>query len=568
MKKKSGIIFPLLAVLLFSFCEVLLVEYIQKKEIASLIQFAASKAGVVFFCTILMFFFTMALVFITKSVFAGSIMSGIFAYILACIEYFKYNISGSHLVVADLGFVSNFGEIAGFADIKPEMHLVYAFFALALLVVAMHRVKMHLPRTTYRSVAGSAICILVIMVLISPSSATEKTYSILDFDTEPALTTMSMNERFENDGFLGFLSQNATEHMDADVEHPCEYSGEYMKRLSSGNPGIGDGGRPNVVIIASESFSDLRKFDESLVPDYIYDAYDDASKLGAMGKCMLPTFGGYTVRSEFELLFGLPSLAMSNPPSPHSLLDEEREQNTTVGIYNENGYKTTYIHAFGGDFYNRNEMYAQYGFDRLIFEDEFGGEEDLFRRYIDDGAVMRKVQETLQNDAEPSFVFAMTMQNHQPYISDDGDVSDELEYYLDGVERSSEALYEFFGWLKNFEEDTVVLFVGDHLPFFTPQGGVYESLGAYDEEPSRLYEQEYILYSNSGEVSCPKSEISLFYLPHILIKEAGLRYGAFTSTMLEIMKNTPVYSVARNVSQNEALDAITYDRTLGECWIK
>ncbi len=568
MKKEYRMLFSLLSVFAFSFCAVLMAEYIQKKEITSVVEFLFSKVGVVLFCAAILFFLTMALIYITRSVFAGSAISGIFVYLISCVEYFKYTISGSHLVIADLGFVSNFGAISGFADIKPEAHLVRALAALILFLVCMSRVKMPHPKAVSRSVAGSVICVLVILMLVSPTGATERTYSLLEFDTAPALTTQGMNERFENDGFLGFLSQNATEQLAAGLRRPDAYSKEFMEGLISSEFSTGDEKKPNVVIIASESFSDLRRFSKDIVPDSAYAAFDKAAELGIKGKCVLPTFGGYTVRSEFELIFGLPALSMSNPPSPHSMLDEDKEQNTTVGIYNKNGYMTTYIHSFVGDFYNRNEMYARYGFRRLIFADEFDGERDLFRRYTDDRAVMKKIEDVLKADAEPSFVFAMTMQNHQPYVDEGGDISDELGYYLEGIENSSEALLEFFEWLKTFDEETIVLFVGDHLPFFTPQGGVYEKLGAYEGETLSLYEQEYVAFSNTRRLTLSDDKVSLFYLPHLVADCAELSYGPFTATMLDIMKRLPVYSVANASERDEVLDTITYDRTLGECWCK
>ncbi len=568
-RSKREMCFLAMSVLVFSFCIVLMSEYIQRRNSVSVLGFVFAKPGVVAFCTVVVSFFTMAIIYITKSVFAGSAVSGFFAYTLSCVEFFKYSISGSHLVVADLGFLFNAGEIAGFADIKPEAHLVRALAFLVFLLIVMYHVRVSLPGTVYRGVAGAAICVAAIAALISPSSATQRTYSVLDFDTVPALTTMAMNKRFENDGFLGFLSQNATEHISSGIDTPDGYSKEFMEEISSSGFSKGDKRRPNVVIIASESFSDLRDISDEDIQDEIYEGFDKASALGEVGECILPTFGGYTVRSEFELLFGLPSLSMSNVPSPHSMLDEKREQNTIVGMYRDAGYMTTYIHAFEGSFYDRDEMYAKYGFERFVFSDAFDASEDMFRRYISDDAVTRKIKQTLEEDDEPSFIFAMTMQNHQPYIDENASIYDELGYYLEGIERSSQSLYELVCWLGEFEEDTVLLFVGDHLPFFTPQGGVYERLGVYDNSVEQLYTQKYIIYSNYEKKRLTDSKVSLFYLPHLLIEKSGIGYGEFTGTMLDMMEREPVYSiVSDSMGENDILDAITYDRTLGDCWLK
>ncbi len=560
-RKKLGLF--LAVELVFSFLLVVIAEYIQRQSVGQVCSFLVEKAGVVAFCTCVVFFFVLALSFLVRSAAVGSAVSGGIMFILSCIEFYKYSVSGSHLVVADLGFALSLGEISGFAEIKPEGHIFLAAAVLIAAVAIISLMRFRFRCVSLRGFAGSLLCFAFIGALVSPSGAQSGVYDFLDFDTEPANTAMEQNERFENDGFLGFLSQNATEYIEAGLLPPDGYGAEYIAEISCGNARRESENRPNVVVVMSESFFDLRKVNSYLVGDLAYGEYDLAKKLSSVGSCVLPTFGGYTVRSEFELLFGLPSRSMGNVPSPHKELRDE-EQNTIPGIFRENGYRTTYIHSFDGNFYNRDDIYANFGFSEMIFEDSFDPEADMYRKYIGDKAVMEKIKTVLVEDDAPSFVFATTMQNHQPYSDENGKLN-ELEYYLRGVAESGKALYELLLWAESFSEDTIIVFVGDHMPFFSPQGGVYDLLGISNLPEERLYHQDYLVYSNYKDLSVPDEHISLFYLPHILLSESGVAYGEFTATMLSLSKKTPVYGIARmSDAQNESLDAITYDRLFGE----
>ena len=569
---KTGIskILSVCFIFLFSFALVFLSEYIQVCSVLEVFCFMTEKCGVMLFCTAVVFFFTLSMICIAKSTSTGCGISGAVIYIISCIEYYKYTVSGSHLVVADVVFAGNVGDISGFAEVLPEAHIFRAGAALILLVIAFSRVRIPIPKSRLRSLAASVLCFLMMIALVSPTVATLRAYEALAFDTEPAVTTMGMNDRFENDGFLGFLSQNATEYIDSDITPPEGYSESLMKRLcENAEKKESSSEYPNVIIIASESFSDLRAIGEGVVSDEAYKDFDAAARLGSVGECILPTFGGYTVRSEFELLFGLPAMSMKNVPSPHSMLEEKESYNTVVREFCENGYKTVYIHPFEESFYNRNVVYPKYGFDKLVFRENFDEEKDVFRRYIGDGALFDKIKNEITLEEKPVFLFAMSMQNHQPYVEEDGTGEGELEYYLEGIGETSVALCELFAWLEASDEETLLLFVGDHYPFFTPQGGVYDALCPDGIPSDELYRQKYILYSNRKRFAAENETVSLFYLPHILIDKAGITKSSFVMTMLSEMKEKPIYSVVGcTEKENRRLDAITYDRTLGENYTK
>lgn len=565
MKNKKEFLTVVISVFLFSLFLVLLAEYIHFCNISEVFSLVTRKPGVILFSAMIIFFTTMSAVWLTSSMKIGPILVGVFVFILAVVEFYKFDVSGSHLAFADILFASDFEKITGFAMIRPEAHLFKATAALVFAIVRLSFVKVPRFRNKGRRFLAAGISVVITLALFLPSFG----YKASGFDWGPALTLMRANERFENDGFVASFIQDAREYTGSGVEEPTGYSEEFMKKYERAADIEAADKKPNVVVILSESFADLRDVSDEDLFGLVYDKYDEALRLSSSSKTRLPTFGGYTVRSEFELLFGLPVISMSNLPAPHTRLEEREEQNTIVREYLKNGYSTTYIHPYIKTFYDRDEIYPSYGFSNMIFEDAFDAEKDAYRSFISDSAVMKKIEEQLIKDTAPSFIFAMTMQNHQPYASPDGKFEGELDYYLGGAEKSSEAIYEFLEMLESFPEETIVLFLGDHFPFFSPQGGVYRKLNRQNGLSEDMYTQKYLLYSNREKLELPKDEVSLFYLSHLLYEKTGLPKSGFTNMMLENMETEPIYSIAGYKGmRSEFLDAVTYDRIYGEGYIK
>ena len=79
------------------------------------------------------------------------------------------------------------------------------------------------------------------------------------------------------------------------------------------------------------------------------------------------------------------------------------------------------------------------------------------------------------------------MQNHQPYNLDSG--MTEFEYYMAGIQQTDQALAMLMEQLKQLDEPTIVLFVGDHYPYFTDSSDSYDLADISTENAYVLYQQ-------------------------------------------------------------------------------
>lgn len=561
----------LLIVLYPLFLSVLL-EYNICQNFNDTLKFLMKKPNILLFniiiCAIL---FTIIFLVFKKAYLSMAIHGGIF-YILSCIEYFKYKTSGSHLVISDLLMTKNLSDVGKFASLKITYPLILNFIILVVYILLTYKNNLTLDFSLKKRICSCAFISMLITIFLT-TSISAKIFSVFEIETPAATNILESNEQFSDIGFLPYLAKTTSENLMDIVNPPENYSYDSIKNLISNNDVDNNTentnkNTPNVVFIMSESFSDFRVFDSLNIDKDIYSGFDSVASEGYVGNCVVPTFGGYTTRTEFELLTGLPTYAINTPSVPQNLLKKQKVINTIPSYFKTLGYNTAYIHPFSKTFYDRDTLYTEYGFYNLYFDDSMTVETENFRRYISDKSVFNEIKSVLKSNKSPSYIFATTMQNHQPYYAETAEGADQLSYYLAGVKETSDQLREFTNWLKDFDEDVILVFVGDHFPFFTPDDNVYDRLAVSDNNADLIYNQKYIMWNNYDSSIFDKNinTISAFYIPFVLIDLINSKKTDFIETMQRLMNEYPLYSpsIQSSNSRNESLDLITYDRVIGE----
>ena len=550
----------------------ILLEYNICQNFNDTLKFLIKKPNILLFniiiCTIL---FAVIFLIFKKSYLSMTIHGGIL-YILSCIEYFKYKTSGSHLVISDLLMTKNLSDVGKFASLKITYPLILNFIILVLYIFLTYKNNLNLNFSLKKRICSCALISLLITVMLA-TSISARIFSIFEIETTAATNILESNEQFSDIGFLPYLTKTTSENLMDIVDPPENYSYDSIKNLLTNNDTSTNSettyeNTPNVIFIMSESFSDFRVFNSLDIDSDIYSGFELVGSEGYVGSCVVPTFGGYTTRTEFELLTGLPTYAINTPSVPQNLLKKQDIIDTIPSYFKSLGYSTSYIHPFSKTFYDRDTLYTEYGFDELYFDDSMTVKTENFRRYISDESVFNQIKSVLQSNESPSYIFATTMQNHQPYYDETAEGADQLSYYLAGIKETSNQLREFTNWLKDFDEDVLLVFVGDHFPFFTPDDDVYDRLGVSDDNAELIYKQKYILWNNYDSTIFNKDidTISAFYIPYVVTDLINSKNTDFMRTMKNLMKDYPLYSPSVQISdtRNEALDLITYDRVLGE----
>ena len=544
----------------------------QMQDLSDLLAFTWTNFGVFLFSCLLIavVFWTVAL--IVRRVWISGAVTGALFMIISAVEYHKYVVTGSHFQFSDLYMATGFADVSKFARLKFNPLLFVLILLTALYVFAMFAAGWRLKGRFWKQCSMAAVMAGVTAIAILVPAFFAPVCQVFGIDDTVTYNSYSEDARFENNNLITNFTVSMNQSMKSTVSEPEEYSEETIEQILTSSNQEEDqeamaqpeeAVKPNVVFIMSESYADFRRLYDVENGDEIYGAFDEVCAEGVTGTSVVPTFGNGTVRTEFELMFGLPVKSLNNVEIPHKLLKSGVEQDTFANMYKEAGYSTTYIHPFRSNFYDREDVYSEYGFDRMIFDDDFTVETHQFRDYIDDDTAFHQAEEVMASTDGPDYIHITTMQNHQPFIDDKGE---EVDNYFDGVQESNEALRDFTNRLKESAEPTIIVFTGDHFPFFSPESSFYNDIGINVDNCSKLYEKTWLVWNNYGldTSSLPEETISTFYLPHLVYRLAG-QENPFVETMLEEMELEPVYSVAVNpTTESELLDMLTYDRVIGE----
>lgn len=561
----------LILTILFPFFIVCMAEINQDKYPSKFILFLAERPSVMLFNFVIASLIFYGFLLLFKKGWIAVLTQSFIYMVLSITELFKYNTNGNHLIMTDMKLVKSVKSLTSFAYIKiTPMLVTYVIIVLAYFgAVFWFNPKMKMKMS--RRIAPAIACIGACIATVTVPAVSKPVYSLFDLDTTAADNTFKLNEKFENNSFLAFFCQTASENLANQLKEPENYNDDTVQAMMDidvEEQAAFDKGKPNVIMIMSEALADFRRFDDQLdlnIGD-TYAGFDAVAAEGYRGTAIVPTYASWTVRTEFELNFGLPVRSLNDPNMPQRIL-LDRAQPTIASYYKSWGYSTAYVHPFMGSFYSRQRVYANFGFDKLMFDEDFTVPINYYGTYIDDKTVFNQVEKLIKETDEPLFLHTTTMQNHQPYDQGE-DPDDEMGNYFQWIGKTSQDFEAFINDLKEIDEPTVVFIIGDHYPSLKGENSVYDQLGMNGNNCSVLYEQPYIIWSNDDldYSSIPDEEFSTFYAPYVLMNLIDTPRDSFIQAMMDKMETVPVYSTNYDptVGRDEELDILTYDRILGD----
>ena len=544
-------------------------EINQSKTVSKFILFLVEKPTVMLFDVLLAGIIFCGLLFIFKKGWIAVTVQSVVYFTLSIVELFKYNTNGNHLILSEMKLFRSVKSLTSFAYIKITPVLVIYTLIVLAYIAAVFVFNPKLKMKMAKRIVPAAACVVSCTVFFAVPSVADPVYSLFSVDSTAANNVFRLNQKFENNSFLAFIVQTFSETISNKIVKPESYSADTIDDLLDvevEKETDDDFIKPNVIVVMSEAFADFRKFDELDLDTDAYDSYDEVAEEGFKGTAIVPTFASFTVRTEFELLFGLPVKSLNDPNMPQRML-LDREQPTIVQCYDDLGYSTAYVHPFLSSFYSRNRVYSNFGFDTMIFDDSFTVPVEYEGTYISDETVFNQIEKLIKETDKPLYVHTTTMQNHQPY-SDGDNTDEELANYLSKIKITSDAFKKFTEHLSEIDEPTVVLMVGDHFPSFKAENSAYDKININADNCSSVYEQSYVVWSNyiTDYSSMPDEKISTFYLPYVMYNLIDAPKDTFIQAMTDKMQTLPIYSTQydSDIRHDEELDVLTYDRILGD----
>lgn len=308
-----------------------------------------------------------------------------------------------------------------------------------------------------------------------------------------------------------------------------------------------DGNLPNVIVVLDESFSDLDDIYNLNLPEdvmpFFHKLKDEENVIS--GYMHSSEFGGGTANVEYELLTQNSTAFLPSGSIPYQQYISRNIDNSIVAYMNNLNYNTYGMHAYLPTGYSRNKVYKYLQFKNQMFLEDFEGMEYGQNGYPNDIMCYRNIYKKLEEkpEGEKIFAFLLTMQNHMPYtyVNPDKVQYDEdtcVNSYFQSIKASDEALEDLVNYVKNFNEDTVILFVGDHEPNLD-ETQKYDVKDTHNEEEYK-YITPFVIYANFDIEEQYNVETSTNYLQSILLEACGMPENSYTKYISELRKEIPV----------------------------
>ena len=350
------------------------------------------------------------------------------------------------------------------------------------------------------------------------------------------------------------------------VDKPSDYSkenaqkvlDEYADENKTKNTKL-----PNIIVVMDESFSDLSVLGNFTTnTDYmpfIHQLQKNADNT-ISGNLNVSVCGGNTANTEFEFLTGN---SMSFLPTG-SIPYQQYIKGTTPSLASylkTLGYQTYAQHPYYSTGWNRDKVYDWMGFDDMTFIDGYSSR-NYVRNYISDESSFEQIIKTFEekDEGSPAFIFNVTMQNHGGYSESYynfsnsvvalGKNNDSLNQYLSLISVTDEAFRKLVDYFKGVDEDTIVVFFGDHQP----NDAVTSSIVQTQENDYNRYQVPYIIWANFDIDSASNADTSVNYLAANVLKAAGVQTSDYQNYLLSLEEKWPIVSAIRTEKGKNASD--------------
>lgn len=301
----------------------------------------------------------------------------------------------------------------------------------------------------------------------------------------------------------GFVYCFVNSLINTGVDKPDDYSDKTINNLK--NEEIEEKKvktKPNIIFLQLESFFDVNKMKNFKFSENPLPTFTELKEKYPHGYLNVPIVGAGTVNTEFEVMTGMniDDFGPGEIPFKTSLVETTCES-VCFNLKNY-GYKCHAIHNNTATFYGRNVVFSNLGYDTFTSIENMHIVEKTPMDWAKDFYLTDAIMETLKSTKKKKdFIYTISVQGHGSYPSDEADYpfkiegleDDEdrrysFEYYVSQINEMDTFLKELTEALEAYDEKTILVLYGDHLP----------SLGISEEElvNEDVYQTEYIIWSN------------------------------------------------------------------------
>lgn len=314
---------------------------------------------------------------------------------------------------------------------------------------------------------------------------------------------------YENYGFIYGFSSSV---VDRGMSKPDDYTEEHVAEItdkvenSKQETTVTKDDAPNIICVLLESFCDPEEikflhYNDDPIPTFHY--LEDNFSTGYL---TVPVVGAGTANSEFEVLTGMSMQYFGTGEYPYKTILKKTDCESTAADLSSIGYGTHAVHNNGGNFYSRVNAFSMMGFDTFTSKELMN-----IQSYTPNGSwatddiLVNETIKTLDSTPDqPDFTYTITVGTHGDYPKDpvienpkfkangafDQEERNQWTYYINQLNEVDTFMADLIDAVNKRDENTVIVFFGDHLPTM----GLQDS----DMRSGDIYKTKYVTWNNMG----------------------------------------------------------------------
>lgn len=340
---------------------------------------------------------------------------------------------------------------------------------------------------------------------------------------------------YENYGFIYGFSSSV---VDRGMSKPDDYTEEHVAEITDKAEStkqettVTKDDAPNIICVLLESFCDP---DEIKFLHYNDDPIPTFHKLEenySTGYLTVPVVGAGTANSEFEVLTGMSIQYFGTGEYPYKTILKKTDCESTAADLASIGYGTHAVHNNGGNFYSRVNAFSMMGFDTFTSKELMN-----IQTYTPNGSWATDdilVDETIKTldstPNQPDFTYTITVGTHGDYPKEqvienpkytangafDEETRNQWTYYINQLNEVDTFMADLIDKVSKRDENTVIVFFGDHLPTM----GLQDS----DMRSGDIYKTKYVTWNNMG-LEKQDADLYAYQLMASITNSVGIHEG-------------------------------------------
>ena len=362
-------------------------------------------------------------IFMTGRTKYSILFTSIVFFIIYFISQLKIMYTNSPLYLSDFAFWNKLDNLVSIVGntlgsyigilIVPSV-VVFIFLIFIFIDSIVINIKFNMKKRV--CFLGLGICVMLLLFI--PNSYTCEFYSDIFFNdnSRKAYGTYTTYDSYYNTygtiaGMYGVYLENL-------VFIPDDYDESEVHEVLNGDIVIEENslGKPNIIVLLGESFWDINKLEGVRFDKDVMEEYNKLKDYGYTTSLVVPTYGGLTANSVFELLTGSNISYYSNGYLPFMQSyndDRSYDYPSVIKELSNNDYISYFM--YGMDSYNFDNVVEKMGVNYYGEYDYTYS--DVKGQYVSDSYTVNQIIHTFKNKSSDNkyFYMALTTENHMPY---------------------------------------------------------------------------------------------------------------------------------------------------------